>query len=105
MALLHIDQVKDFNDVPSFLQKFTHHAKQLAFTVQNEKRCVGLQQIDKRKESAFTGAGTTNYHSVQITAVLSAVQPHSHISGKNLVGFWILIPVLSIDRMGIAPPC
>ena len=62
-----------------------------------------MQQIDKSVETALTGTAAANHHCVQIAAVLSAIQTHANMLGKNLVCLRIFCLILLIHGGCAAP--
>ena len=62
-----------------------------------------MQQIDEGVESALTGTAAAHHHSIQIAAVLSAIQTHADMLGENLVGFRVFRLLLLVDGGSAAP--
>lgn len=62
-----------------------------------------MQQIDEGVEPALAGTAAADYHGVQITAVLSAVQTHADVLGEYLVGFRVFCLILPVDGGSAAP--
>ena len=105
MAFLHTEKIQHLNLITPHFQEGARHPQQLPLAVKDEIGRTGLQQIDQRIEPALTGTTAANHHSIQIAAVLSAVQTHADMLGENLVSLRDLCLILLIHGGGAAPFC
>ena len=71
--------------------------------IEDDKAGVRLAEVGFCVKSRLARAAAAHDHGVQIAAVLSAVQPHAHVLGKELVGLRLSGPILLVDGFGIAP--
>ena len=103
VAALHVQQIQHPHLVAFLLQEITGIPDQLALRIENHKAGVGLTEIGFCVKSRLARAAAAHDHGVEVAAVLSAVQPHAHALGKELVGLRLFGPVLLVNGFGVAP--
>ena len=103
MAALHVQQIQHPHFIALLLQQITGIPDQLALRVEDNKAGVGLAEIGFGVKAGFARTAAAHDHGVEVAAVLSAVQPHAHALGKELVGLRLFGPVLLVNSFGVAP--
>ena len=61
-------------------------------TVQNKKGRIALADVHFGVEPTFSRATAAHHQSVEVAAVLPAIQPHADVLGKNAVFERVLVP-------------
>ena len=103
VAALHVQQIQHPHFIALLLQQITGIPDQLALRIEDHKAGVGLAEIRFCVKSRLARAAAAHDHGVEVAAVLSAVQPHTHALGKELVGLRLFGPVLLVNGLSVAP--
>ena len=103
VTFLHVQKVHHLDLIAHPFQQAAAVTKQFPLTVQNKKGRIALADVHFGIEAAFSRATAAHHQSVEVAAVLPAIQPHADVLGENAVFERVLVPVFLIHGPRIAP--